>query len=553
MSSRFLRFLPVVERELRLASRGSSTYRWRSGVVGVGLAAMALLTGALSSGAAPPNILGQSMFVTLVAVSSVYALLAGLVVTADTLSREKREGTLGLLFLTDLRGFDVVLGKIAASSLNTVYGLVGLLPLIAIPVMLGGVTIGSGVLSAVSILNLLFVSLSLGIAVSALSWDERRAAFASLILGLCLALGPISMSMWFSGDRRLAIALAACSPLAPLTLTATPTLSQMLGGAGSSLDLAFFGLLLLPSHLLGWGFLVLAGRWSGSVWHSRGGAPVRRTVDERVFNARDPAARARARKRLLDVHPLVWLLERHPGKRYYADGLAVSILAIWFFGFRSYGTNMFGGPTWFLIVPLSVTIHLVFAAWVVAESSMRWIQDRRSGALELLLCTSLTDRDLIRGHELALRRLFLRPVVVLILAEVFVAFFGFDDLADRDSIRGCWMMLALAWAVGCDLRALSWIGFRLAVSLPSVNRVGALALAITPMGPLVGALLTITGWNLVFGNMQPIRFGGGLLVWAAWVVVIDGVVGLWICRRWVVRELRAAACRVQPRTAISGG
>ena len=29
--------------------------------------------------------------------------------TADSLSAEKREGTLGLLFLTDLRGYDVVL------------------------------------------------------------------------------------------------------------------------------------------------------------------------------------------------------------------------------------------------------------------------------------------------------------------------------------------------------------------------------------------------------------------------------------------------------------
>ena len=37
--------------------------------------------------------------------------IAGLVLTADCISQERREGTLGLLFLTDLRGPDVALGN----------------------------------------------------------------------------------------------------------------------------------------------------------------------------------------------------------------------------------------------------------------------------------------------------------------------------------------------------------------------------------------------------------------------------------------------------------
>ena len=34
--------------------------------------------------------------------------------TADCLSEEKREGTLGLLFLTDLRGYDIVVSSSSA-------------------------------------------------------------------------------------------------------------------------------------------------------------------------------------------------------------------------------------------------------------------------------------------------------------------------------------------------------------------------------------------------------------------------------------------------------
>ena len=48
---------------------------------------------------------------------------AGLLGTADCVSSEKRDGTLGLLFLTDLKGYDVICGKLAANSVSVLYGL----------------------------------------------------------------------------------------------------------------------------------------------------------------------------------------------------------------------------------------------------------------------------------------------------------------------------------------------------------------------------------------------------------------------------------------------
>ena len=70
----------------------------------------------------------------------ILSLFIGVIATADCVSSEKREGTLGLLFLTDLKGYDVILGKLAANSLNALYGLVAILPVMGLPVMLGGVT-----------------------------------------------------------------------------------------------------------------------------------------------------------------------------------------------------------------------------------------------------------------------------------------------------------------------------------------------------------------------------------------------------------------------------
>src|ERR1043166_1883472 len=86
----------------------------------------------------PPVMMGKAVFNALSIMAVAYSLLIGPFITADCISSEKRDGTLGLLFLTDLRSFDVVLGKWAATSLAGFYGLVAVLPALAIPLVIGG-------------------------------------------------------------------------------------------------------------------------------------------------------------------------------------------------------------------------------------------------------------------------------------------------------------------------------------------------------------------------------------------------------------------------------
>ena len=83
--------------------------------------------------------------------------------------------SLGLLFLTDLKGYDIVLGKLAATSLNTFYGMLAIFPVLAISLLVGGVSGGEfWRMVLVSVNNLLF-SLAVGIVCSAISRDERKA------------------------------------------------------------------------------------------------------------------------------------------------------------------------------------------------------------------------------------------------------------------------------------------------------------------------------------------------------------------------------------------
>src|SRR6266403_2016380 len=162
-------FLPVVERELRVAARKQSTFWLRIVAALVGL----LIGGAclLLSSVTPMglNSLGAALFGTLTWIGVAAALAAGLFLTSDCLSEEKREGTLGFLFLTDLRGYDVVGGKLLATSLRGFYALLAVFPILAVTLLMGGVTGGQFWKTTLALTNALFCSLVTGMAVSAIS------------------------------------------------------------------------------------------------------------------------------------------------------------------------------------------------------------------------------------------------------------------------------------------------------------------------------------------------------------------------------------------------
>src|SRR6187431_2711871 len=176
-------FLPIVGRELRVAARRRGTYWTRFYAALVAIVVSAAVCGFLRE--SPPDQLGPALFLPIAVMLFGFCLFAGMWNTADCVSEEKRDGTLGLLFLTDLRGYDVVLGKLVATSLLWFYGLLAVFPVLAMSMLLGGVAPGEFWRTLLAMVNLLFVSLAVGLVISAISRNERRAmAGAGLTLFL---------------------------------------------------------------------------------------------------------------------------------------------------------------------------------------------------------------------------------------------------------------------------------------------------------------------------------------------------------------------------------
>ncbi len=189
-------FLPIVERELRVASRRRGTY-WNRALAA--LSAILVFAGTLwFEGRVPPKELGSDIFHVLSGLFVFSSVMAGIRYTADSLSEEKREGTLGLLFLTDLKGYDVVLGKLAATSLDAFYGLIAIIPVLAIPFLLGSVSIGEFWRMTLVLTNTLFFSLATGIFVSATSRSARKAMAGTLLLILLIDAAFPGLGAWLA-------------------------------------------------------------------------------------------------------------------------------------------------------------------------------------------------------------------------------------------------------------------------------------------------------------------------------------------------------------------
>src|SRR4051794_22999230 len=183
-------FLPIAERELRIRARRPGTFALRCVAAGLalGLCALVLSLNAFSAGQ-----MGANTFGFMVALAFLYCLYEGLRNTADCLSEEKRAGTLGFLFLTDLKGYDVVIGKLLATSLSSFYALLAVLPAIGTPLLTGGVTAGEFWRALLVLIVTLFFSLSAGMLASSGSRSEGRAWSASLTIVLFAAMVPPAM------------------------------------------------------------------------------------------------------------------------------------------------------------------------------------------------------------------------------------------------------------------------------------------------------------------------------------------------------------------------
>ncbi len=493
--------LPIADRELRVSARGKATIRMRvlAAVAAFVVAGVILLFQGLGGG---PSIVQPGMLIynALKFIGFALACGGGVFLTSDCLSEEKREGTLGLLFLTDLRGYDIVLGKLLATSLRAFYSLLAVFPIMAVSFILGGVDSVDFRHTLLCLCNTLFFSLALGMVVSVVSRDAQKAMTGTLAGMVIILIGlPVIDSKIL--DR-------ADSDPSFLGLL-SPTHAILHTSAGAS----HFWICMWVVHLAGWGCLAAASLLAPRTWQERavgGGAGAKWRIP--FLGARPSTNRRRGPG---DKDAICWIISRDRWAARLSRlamaiilGLfALSLVSIWLRPSSTAvasaspttvtsstvtTTNASGGVTtvssstvsfgsiqssgiYSLAVFFSGTLSLLLEFWLAAQVARFYVEGKRSGFLELLLVTPVRPAEIVRGHWLALRRLFLAPATAQFLLMLGVGalqvWFMLENMASQpanpgagwwDSRRGmavqqCLgvLMGGIAWAIG--LFTIAWL------------------------------------------------------------------------------------------------
>lgn len=476
-------FLPIVDRELRVAARKRSTYWLRVVAVAVALVLgiLFMLISAMTGGGTAQ--LGAPLFSTLTWLALVPAVCAGLFFTSDALSEEKREGTLGFLFLTDLRGYDVAAGKLLATSLRGSFALLAFFPVLAITLLMGGVTGAQFWKTMLALLNMLFFSLAAGLLVSALSRDSQKAMAGTLLLLLVLiAGGPLIDSLASAGSGSFLPRLSLLSP------------GYAFSAAGAWGHRPFW-LGLLISGLCGWLMLLLACWLVPRTWQERGTSAPAIGTRAYVWKFGGQSRRARLR-RLLEVNPILWLNCRERWQRVGIWALTIAVL-----GTFVAMALVFSDEVWFIWRQCSYLYVLLLYLWMASQASRFLIDARRSGVIELLLIAPLGGKEIVLGQRRALWRLFGLPVLLLVSVHVLAMGFSHESMWSAIAQRGAGMaemILSVGMAVVsgisivANLLALSWYGLWAGLTSKNASLASLKTLLVVQVIPWMGISFTST-------------------------------------------------------------
>jgi ABC-type transport system involved in multi-copper enzyme maturation permease subunit len=455
-------FLPIVERELRVAARKRFTFWSRLVAATLALAIFGLLQLLFQSLGSLAGV-GRIEFAILKWLAFIFAAGAGLFLTSDSLSEEIREGTLGLLFLTDLRGYDVVFGKLLTQSLRAFYGLLAAFPIMALALLAGGLTGAEFWRSLLVICNTLFLSLSLGMLVSSISRDATRAMSGTLLFGILIFVGAPMID--------LALAGFGTTTYREIFSLADPAYLFRHSDAYRFPD---YWICLLIQNALAWALLILASLRAPRAWQEKtvASAGARPGLLQR-WRFGGPRFRLAHRRRLLAVDPLVWLALRDRWLPRLIWMLAVVVLLVQSASLviqyrqipvyaaavaaataastnstasvtvgtytttntttntsganRTVRTTSFGYSTTTSTAQIAFTLlattlgrlfRVGLVLWVASQAARFFVDATRNGAMELLLVAPVDAAQIVRAQWLGLCRTYWFPAVCVVLLQL---------------------------------------------------------------------------------------------------------------------------------------
>lgn len=385
--------LPIIAREMRTAARQPFTYYSRT----MGVAAFLAFTVFFAYNADWGQHLTDRLFgiMHMVLFSAIWLLVPSL--AADCISRERREGTLGLLFMTGLTSSDIVVAKGLVHGLRALTVWLAVLPAVTIPFLLGGLTWTQCLISVLLNFSSICWAIAAGLIASAFSSARVRALLGAIVLTVAFLLMFNIIVGW-----RLMLELPAWRQEPDLW-------NAFILGSGFNLRWAMewqpmtsalpvrairsaiseAGLFSLSALALA---VLLAGARIRRLWQDK--APSRLAVFIQAAFCTPILCRSFFKKwlrRKLDANPIGWLERRTWTGRVVSWGWLAVVVSI-YSAVLSEGSYL---QLYRHLQHLVVWLMLGSMAFTAAGSFRR---ERETGLMELLLVSPLREEQLIWGR-----------------------------------------------------------------------------------------------------------------------------------------------------------
>jgi hypothetical protein len=431
--------LPIIERELRVALRKKRPVRRRLQVatLAVGGTLLFLLLATLGGDRQAGRRLHQ-----LLCLAAAYLVLQTPRLTAGIFAQERREQTLGLLFLSGLGATEVFASKLLSAALVAFGDLLVLFPMLAVPFLIGGVSFAQFLATISALPNFLLFVLAVCLLASVLTRDDGTAVIlTSVLLFLLCAAGPL-----------IYLAQSKFSPGANLSsgwLLMSPAYGPYLAwsGFGTTCPTNFWNNILVTMAWSGF-CLCVAAAMLKSLWREREqeyGAVGWRARWERWVHG-DARDRRRLAANWLEANPFVWLAARDRQPAVLAWLVVGGMVVVWLACWAAW-PNLWPSVPNFL---LTATLLNLAMRWIIQYAAARSLGEaRRDGSYELLLTTPLDPGDIVFGQFEASRchfRLVTQTVLALEFAMMLAGLAGRSWTGSSLYVYGVIWTVLLSWA-----------------------------------------------------------------------------------------------------------
>ena len=383
----------IVYREILVFSRNPKIYALRLALIG-SIAVVWLLSSEISSLSGPMSL----RLLTYTAIT--FFGLTAVLLSADTVSSERRNRTLGLLLLTPLKPAELLLGKLFSNSSHFLFCLIAVAPIFALTLLRGGLEWTDVVLVLVNVVSMVVLALTIGLFYSTIGHQKVFTVLMSLLtLGGCVLVPRLGFWLYSHSSPYLTTFLESFENqlLAAKMLLVVELLKwPYLWIVGSNFGIG------TVSFLLAW--LIFRINWKSETDSNRSQLCLQNSIYRRFFASNNRSLKFQ--DRFNPYYYLFWNIWSNRllrstvvliGTTIYLSSVAAVPLVASFSNVELYDSLLLCYLGLFL---MEATFRIYFYLDVLAQG--RYLRD--SGWFELIATVTNFDKEFTEGIETSLKR-----------------------------------------------------------------------------------------------------------------------------------------------------